>query len=412
MDYKEKYKEALANMQELYNSMKYMSSTDALHTTMSLEKAFPELKESEDERIRNALIEHIKGIYKGSCTEEISKERDMFLAWLEKQENQHKPFTFKALPRLLEMVDRNERSISYSNKLAEALKNEGYTLDSNIVKESIKLMSGEDVPLATMDEKESTKSNLNIDKKNQSGIAPKFKVGDWIVDSNGKVNQVTCVNQYGDGYTLDDETYMSGSWCNSYHLWTIQDAKDGDVLQLGKVTAIFKKYIGYERCTCYCSFCKAGGFEIPIAKEDNVYGCYDDTIPATKEQRDLLFQKMKEADYEWDADKKELKLLITNGGDFFESEICENKPAWGEEDEEKLNQLHKLIVKKAYEEYEIDTEDETLYGKWLKLDNWLKSLKNRVQPQNNTITSDELVQAKKEAYNDGGQVGEITLKIK
>ena len=31
--------------------------------------------------------------------------------------------------------------------------------------------------------------------------------------------------------------------------------------------------------------------------------------PATKEQRDLLFQKMKEAGYEWDVDKKELKKI-------------------------------------------------------------------------------------------------------
>ena len=53
-------------------------------------KIFPELKESEsdDERIRKALIEHVKGIYKGCCTEEASKERDMFLAWLEKQGEQ------------------------------------------------------------------------------------------------------------------------------------------------------------------------------------------------------------------------------------------------------------------------------------------------------------------------------------
>ena len=28
--------------------------------------------------------------------------------------------------------------------------------------------------------------------------------------------------------------------------------------------------------------------------------------PATKEQRNLLFQKMREAGYEWDAEKKEL----------------------------------------------------------------------------------------------------------
>ena len=55
--------------------------------------------------------------------------------------------------------------------------------------------------------------------------------------------------------------------------------------------------------------------------------------------------------------------------------------AWTEEDEEELNQLHKLIVKKAYEEYEIDTEDETLWGKYAILDNWLKSLKERIKPR-------------------------------
>ena len=85
--------------------------------------------------------------------------------------------------------------------------------------------------------------------------------------------------------------------------------KDGDIIQLGIVTAIFKKYIGEEKCICYCSFCEDAGFEIPIENgEDNVYGCYN-AIPATKEQRDLLFQKMKEACYEWDVDKKELKLV-------------------------------------------------------------------------------------------------------
>ena len=49
------------------------------------EVIFPELKESEDERIRKALIELIQGLYNGCCTEEARKERDMFLAWLEKQ---------------------------------------------------------------------------------------------------------------------------------------------------------------------------------------------------------------------------------------------------------------------------------------------------------------------------------------
>lgn len=91
--------------------------------------------------------------------------------------------------------------------------------------------------------------------------------------------------------------------------FNIEDANDGDVLCLGGVIAIFKKYIGQEKCICYCSFCEEVGFEIPIENgEDNVYGCTN-TTPATKERRDLLFAKMKEAGYEWNADKKELIKL-------------------------------------------------------------------------------------------------------
>ena len=94
---------------------------------------------------------------------------------------------------------------------------------------------------------------------------------------------------------------------NEMHIWTIQDAKDGDVIQLGKVTAIFKKYIGREKCICYCSFCKNGGFEIPIENgEDNVYGCHN-AAPATREQHNVLMNAMNNAGYEWDGETKELK---------------------------------------------------------------------------------------------------------
>ena len=90
----------------------------------------------------------------------------------------------------------------------------------------------------------------------------------------------------------------------AYDKWTIKDANDGDVIQLGKVTAIFKKYIGREKCICYCSFCKDGGFEIPIENgDDNVYGCYNAT-PATKEQRDTMIKAMYDAGYEWDILKR------------------------------------------------------------------------------------------------------------
>lgn len=153
-------------------------------------------------------------------------------------------------------------------------------------------------------------------KKLCSKYSQKFGVGDWITSNLSISSNLLCI--IGVDKTNYEVITPQGSTGvpsiryidEHYHLWTIQDAKDGDVIRLGTVTAIFKKYIGQEKCICYCSFCKDGGFEIPIENgEDNVYGCYNAT-PATKEQRDFLFQKMKEADYEWDTDKKELKKLV------------------------------------------------------------------------------------------------------
>ena len=147
------------------------------------------------------------------------------------------------------------------------------------------------------------------DKNSTDKIEPKFKVGDWVV------------NKFGDSWhidSLDKKNYQVSNGKGNYnyfpilkhnemHIWTIQDAKDGDVIQLGKVTAIFKKYIGREKCICYCSFCKNGGFEIPIENgEDNVYGCHN-AAPVTREQYNILMNAMNNAGYEWDIEKKELK---------------------------------------------------------------------------------------------------------
>ena len=142
----------------------------------------------------------------------------------------------------------------------------------------------------------------------------KFKVGDWVVTNQGKVNQVVSVDKDLDGYTLDDGNYFSGSWCDMYHLWTIEDAKDGDIIYSKHNTESFE-WIGIlksldkenKRVFFY-------GFWHDMAKTFSVcmneaYVLYDDFTPATKEQRDLLFQKMKEAGYEWDEIKKKLKTI-------------------------------------------------------------------------------------------------------
>ena len=61
-------------------------------------------------------------------------------------------FAFKAIPRLLDMIEPSDRAKAYIAKLADTLEVEGYSTDAKIVMESLKIMNGEKVPIATMDE--------------------------------------------------------------------------------------------------------------------------------------------------------------------------------------------------------------------------------------------------------------------
>ena len=94
-----------------------------------------------------------------------------------------------------------------------------------------------------------------------------------------------------------------------FHLWTIDDAKDGDVLAFNNDTiVIFKDLYNSSTFHSYCHI------------EDGIFDISKDELPdwwegkgfqpATKEQRDLLFQRMKEAGYEWDTEKKEPKKIV------------------------------------------------------------------------------------------------------
>lgn len=150
----------------------------------------------------------------------------------------------------------------------------------------------------------------NAEKKVLKNLKPKFKVGDWIVSANGKVNQVISVdadNVDFEGYTLDDGVYFSGTWCNSYHLWTIKDAKDGDVLATDKGVFIYAKVL-YNKPYAYCGIDKFGVFK-DNCLNNNWTNSVDNIHPATIEQHELLFRKMKEEGYQWDKNRKELIKL-------------------------------------------------------------------------------------------------------
>lgn len=145
-------------------------------------------------------------------------------------------------------------------------------------------------------------------------VEPKFKVGDWIVRGRGFVYEPSLITEIRDYYIcelLNGErvTYTLNDVHKNFHLWSIADAKDGDVLTDGKLIVIFNKleeptykqhiiaYVGLDLC---------GRLQIT---EDTWQLGVDKAMPATKEQRELLFAKMKEVGYEWDEKKKELRKI-------------------------------------------------------------------------------------------------------
>lgn len=163
----------------------------------------------------------------------------------------------------------------------------------------------------------------NPTKKDESEFH--IEKGNWYVckrdlDDNYGTRAFREGNVY---YSEKDETLMSDNsnvpfemkYCVEYYfrLWTIEDAKEGDVLTCnskkhGQEIGIVKKYIGKRGgCdTCFDTYCLIdwdGVFRV-----DESMGC-PNIYPANGEQRKLLFQKMKDEGYKWDDDKKELKKI-------------------------------------------------------------------------------------------------------
>ena len=70
--------------------------------------------------------------------------------------------------------------------------------------------------------------------------------------------------------------------------------------------------------------------------------------------------------------------------------MAEMQKPWSEEDDKNLEKTIWYVEKGG----------KLIFAKTDKLVSWLKSIKDRVQPQNLTVTDEELAQAKKDAYND------------
>ena len=258
----------------------------------------------------------------------------------------------------------------------------------------------------------------------ETPVEPKFKVGDCVVyNRNDSSREILYVYDIRDGrYYFNDNIHLSWSVkeCDEKcHLWTIEDAKDGDVLA-NEVGAIFinagiSKEGGTFNCYCYLSV------QNEFCIEEHKTGSWfykDDIKPATKEQCDILFQKMKEAGYEWDTEKKELKNIeqkptersspygknetaeklialaeclemdgdcLFNGlsgndyGKFLRAlsiELTQPKQEWSEEDESMLTRCIGILGKCYMGELPTKVEEELEWLKSLKPNHWKPSKQN------------------------------------
>lgn len=268
-----RYDEALERAKDFYKG--YKQRDNQLYAD-DLETIFPELRESEDERIRKAIIDFFNEpgrkeyILNGFTVDDIT-------AWLEKQ-GQKPILDFKAKDWYVSKVDGKIRNIYHS-----------------------------------------------VDKNE-----PKFKVGDFIVNDYcfGKVIEIT-----NDAYLLDTGQGIPFSCEHNAHLWTINDAKDGDVLVASDSSVFIYAGSTDRYAKFYAALTECGTLNL----EGGIWEDKNSVHPATKEQRDILFAKMKEEGYEWSEKTHKLKKI-------------EQNPAWSEEvDLEKEIEL----IKGDYEQVDV-----------------------------------------------------------
>ena len=162
---------------------------------------------------------------------------------------------------------------------------------------------------------------------------PEFKVGEWIFhDVLGKY-LVTDVNPGWNKVALADVGYYGCESPNGGRVtftfnhahkdfcrWTHQDIKAGDILctyENGEPKLVFiNKCIRKNGDNMFMYYCYYNItypdfiFNFGSVKDGLVLNYETDVIkPATKEQRELLFQKMKKEGYKWDYEnKKPIKI--------------------------------------------------------------------------------------------------------
>lgn len=140
----------------------------------------------------------------------------------------------------------------------------------------------------------------------------KFKEGQWI--NNKVLNSTGCIisienNRYEIELTDGSKAFPDIDYIDrNFHLWRIEDAQDGDIIITpnGNIF-IFKRINSSGQILDYCGI--YNGTFYPESGSPNgkiIPECCKDYKPATSEQRNILWQRMREAGYKWNSRTKEV----------------------------------------------------------------------------------------------------------
>ena len=309
MNYKEFNKGCFEEAKRLYRT----ANADQRYV---LEKLFPELVESEDEKIREKLINTFN-FYDPAMNSPylLGINRNDIVAWLEKQgEQKNKINSCKITFEDVLALECAMKTIKITKGCAELYKilvplydkiHNAYLVEKQGKQKEPQVYKTKDDEIITYSETNGYKV-----------VEPKFKVGDWVVNKLGNIWHIDSFDakNYQVTNNKGEHNYFPIDIQDRMHLWTINDAKPGDILELDSGIGIFKdNCIDSHNIHCYCYYSYEDVLEI---NKDSLYDNYQ-SHPATKEQCDTLMKAITDAGYTFDFEKKELKKIEENS---FESD--------------------------------------------------------------------------------------------
>lgn len=322
MDYEKKVAEAL---EELKQCDRY--DTEPAKTILKL---FPELEESDyviKQRLRKYLeYFRCKGIDHNVC--------DRILKWLDKQESTN----IIPIPDGCHayIKDRKVYIESYTKTtVADKIEPKFQTGDTMRTLEEARDGFTSGMPMiVSIDDEYYHCTNESIAIKDQDSyeyppinrkeekVKAKFKPGDWIVNKSGHAFLIGAIGDDKYLFANGGYTHEKLNWefiknaDKHYTLWSFnKNAEDGMMLVYDDINMsddpfyifIYKKSV----LQAYCYYSKSANDIFFEESGKGVHCCWNmySVKPATKKQRDFLFERMKEADYMWDfSNKKPVKI--------------------------------------------------------------------------------------------------------